>query len=202
MGLLALLLGMLVTFNGYRLFLFLLPFWGFFFGFGLGAQTVQAFTGGGFLGDVTSWVVGFFVGVIFAVLSYLIYFIGVVLFSASLGYALGAGFMSLIGIDFNLLVWVVGIIAAIVVAGVTILFNLQKWVIIIATAFGGSSAIIATLLAIFGVIEVGDGVNAVKAAVSDSFWWLLFLIVLWVLGILAQGYYNRDYLLTAPENRI
>jgi hypothetical protein len=202
MGLLALLLGMLVTFNGYRLFLFLLPIWGFFFGFGLGAQTVQVFTSGGFLGDVTSWVVGFFVGVVFAVLSYLIYFIGVALFAASLGYALGTGLMSLIGIDFSLLVWIVGIVGAIVLAGVTILFNLQKWVIIITTAFGGSAVIVATLLAIFGVIEVGDGVNAVKAAVSDSFWWLLFLLVLWVLGILAQGYQNRDYTLTAPENRI
>ncbi|MBV9323828.1 MAG: hypothetical protein JO352_08595, partial [Chloroflexi bacterium] len=40
--------------GGYRFFIFLLPIWGFFFGFGLGAQAVQALFGDAFLSTVTS----------------------------------------------------------------------------------------------------------------------------------------------------
>ena len=91
----ALILGLIITFGGYRLFLALLPIWGFFFGFALGAQSLQALFGMGFLSSVTSWVVGFFVGAIFALLSYLFYAVGVALVAGGLGYALGAGFVSL-----------------------------------------------------------------------------------------------------------
>ncbi|MBV9322255.1 MAG: hypothetical protein JO352_00545, partial [Chloroflexi bacterium] len=63
-GMLALLFGMLLLFGGYRFFIFLLPIWGFFFGFGLGAQAVQALFGDAFLSTVTSWVVGFVIAVI------------------------------------------------------------------------------------------------------------------------------------------
>ena len=62
-GLIALLFGMMVCFAGYRLFLILLPIWGFFFGFGLGAQAIQAIFGQQFLAEVTSWIVGFIVAV-------------------------------------------------------------------------------------------------------------------------------------------
>ena len=73
----ALFFGAVVAFAGYRFFLVLLPIWGFFFGFGLGAQTIQALFGEGFLSTITSWAVGFGVAVVFAGLSYLFYFIGV-----------------------------------------------------------------------------------------------------------------------------
>ena len=77
MSMIALLVGLIIAFNGYRLFLVLLPIWGFFFGFGLGAQTIQALFGGGFLATTTSWVVGFVVALVFAVLSYLFYMVAV-----------------------------------------------------------------------------------------------------------------------------
>jgi hypothetical protein len=41
----ALAFGTLVCFAGYRLFLVLLPIWGFFVGFALGAHTIQAIFG-------------------------------------------------------------------------------------------------------------------------------------------------------------
>src|SRR6478609_11494068 len=68
-GMIGLLFGSILAFSGYRFFIFLLPIWGFFWGFGLGAQSIQALFGNGFLSDITSWVVGFFVGLLFAVLA-------------------------------------------------------------------------------------------------------------------------------------
>ena len=60
-SLITLFFGFVMTFMGYRFFLFLLPIWGFFFGFGVGAEAIQAIFGTAFLADVTSWVAGFVV---------------------------------------------------------------------------------------------------------------------------------------------
>ncbi len=203
MSMIALLVGLIIAFNGYRLFLVLLPIWGFFFGFGLGAQTIQALFGGGFLATTTSWVVGFVVALVFAVLSYLFYMVAVALFAGSVGYALGVGLMGLIGFQMGFVAWIVGIILAVIVAGVVILFNIQKWVIILLTALGGAGVIIATFLMVFGVVSPSDlGSDAVRAAMGNSFWWLLGFIVLAVLGFLAQIRASQGFEIEAYENRI
>jgi hypothetical protein len=201
--LIALFLGLVVAFAGYRLFLTLLPFWGFFFGFALGAQSLQLLFGVGFLATVTSWVVGFVVGAIFAVLSYLFYAFAVAMVAGSLGYALGAGFMGLIGVDWNWLVWLVGIVLAIVVIGVTFWFNLQKYVIIVATAIGGAGVIVGTLM--FGYIGMTLAKfveNPIRFALDDSPLWTIFFLVLAGLGIAAQIYSTRAYEVEAYESRL
>jgi hypothetical protein len=201
--LIALFLGLVVAFAGYRLFLTLLPFWGFFFGFALGAQSLQLLFGVGFLATVTSWVVGFVVGAIFAVLSYLFYAFAVAMVAGSLGYALGAGFMGLIGVDWNWLVWLVGIVLAIVVIGVTFWFNLQKYVIIVATAIGGAGVIVGTLM--FGYIGMTLAKfveNPIRFALDDSPLWTIFFLVLAGLGIAAQIYSTRAYEVESYESRL
>jgi len=50
------------------------------------------------------------------------------------GYAIGVGFMMAIGVNWGWLVWIIGIVLAIVLIVVTFRFNLQKWVIIAATS--------------------------------------------------------------------
>ena len=105
-------LGSLIAFAGYRLFLILLPIYGFFFGLAFGAHTVQALFGDGFLSTTTSWVVGFFAGLLFALLSYLFWAFAVAVVAGSLGYALVAGFFSLFGADLDVLVWIVGVAVA------------------------------------------------------------------------------------------
>ena len=203
MTLIALFIGMAVAFNGYRWFIILLPFWGFIFGFGLGAETMQALFGIGFLSAVSSWVVGFFVGLIFAVLSYLFYFVGVALFAGSAGYALGVGLLGALGFDFGLVVWLIGIVVGVVVAAATIILNLQKWVIIFFTAFGGAGVIVGSLLFALGVISPADlGENAVRMALEDSVFWTIIFLVLGVLGFLSQFATTQTYVLEVPENRI
>ena len=116
MATIALLFGLVVAFGGYRLFLILLPVWGFFAGFMLGAQTIHFLFDVGLFATVTGWVVGFFVGLLFAVLSYLFYFIAVGIVSFSLGYGASVAVLLWIGLEAGFLVWliafVVGQIAA------------------------------------------------------------------------------------------
>jgi hypothetical protein len=187
MALIALVIGLVVAFYGYKLFLFLLPIWGFFFGFFLGAQTIQVIFNVGFLTEVTSWVVGFFVGLLFAVLSYLFYIFAVGVISFSLGYGLGVGLMQWIGIDWGFLVWLIGVVVGVVLIVIVLRFNVQKYVIIIATAAGGTGVIIYTFLALFGGLgPIEMLLDPVRTAISDSFWWLLFFLVVAIAGIVVQ----------------
>lgn len=186
-GTIALFFGAMLLFSGYRFLWVLLPILGFFFGFGLGAETVQALFGGGFLSTITSWVVGFCVAMIFAALSYLFYFMAVGLIGGALGYAIGVGLLEAIGLNFGFIVWLVGIVLGIAVAAAVLVFNVQKYAVIVATAVLGAGVIIGTFLFLFGGLPAAQvAENPVRAAMSQSFWWTLMFVILALLGIAGQ----------------
>jgi len=194
MGLIGLLFGLAVTFGGYRLFLILLPIWGFFFGFFLGAETVQVLFGIGFLATVTSWVAGFIVGAVFAILSYLFYIFAVAVLSFSAGYGLTVGILDAIGLNLGFLLWLIAVVVGVVVAVAVVVLNIQKYAVIVITAVGGTAAIIYTLLALFGgfaLVELLLG--PVRLAIRNSFWWLLFFLVVAGAGIVVQIRANRHF---------
>jgi len=136
-GLIASLFGALLCFFGYRLFLVLLPIWGFFFGLVLGAQSMQAIFGTGFLAEITSWVVGFVVGVLFA--GSLTCFISLPWPSSPARWVTSRRQRFYWRLhEHEFLTWLIAIVVAVALAFVTLRFNLAKWVIIIATAFAGA----------------------------------------------------------------
>jgi hypothetical protein len=201
-GLIALGFGLVVLLNGYKLFLILLPIWGFLFGFVFGAQTMEALFGMGFLATVTSWVVGFVVGAVFAVLSYLFWIAAVAIYSGMIGYAIGIGLMGLIGLDSGLIPWLVGVAAGVALAIAVVMLNLQKWVIILGSAVLGAGVIIGTFLVLFGIIPptLLSGA-AVRLAMQNSIWWLIGFLALFVAGALGQYRTTRDFSLTPPPDR-
>jgi len=187
-------LSALVAFAGYRVFLILLPIYGFFFGLSFGAHSVQALFGDGFLSTTTSWVVGFFVGLVFAVLAYLFWVVAVAIAAGSLGYALVAGFFSLFGADLNALVWIIGVAVGIVFALGAIVLNLQKVVVIVATALVGAWGVIGTFLLLFGTASLEDVAESGAKMVLDDhpLWFLMFLVVA-AFGMIFQFTVNRGY---------
>lgn len=191
----ALFYGSVLAFAGYRFFLFLLPIWGFLFGFGLGAQTMQAIFGEGFLSTVVSWVVGFVIALVFAVLSYLFYFLAVALLAGSIGYALGVGIMEAIfGNNLDFLTWLIGIVVGIIFAVGTLMLNIQKWVIIIATALMGAGVIVGTFLFLVGGLPTADLINnPVKAVLNNNPIWFIIFLVIAVLGFVAQYQTSRAW---------
>ncbi len=99
-GLFAIAIGLAFAFYGFRVFLVLLPIWGFFAGFVLGAAAMDAlFPDSGFLVEVSSWVIGFIIGIVFAVLSYLYYWVAIILLGGVLGYQLTYGVFQWIGFE-------------------------------------------------------------------------------------------------------
>jgi hypothetical protein len=203
--LIALVIGVAITYNGYRWFLILLPLFGFVWGFGLGAQTLQALFGTAMFATVTSWVVGLVVGVIFAVLSYFIYLFGVALFAGALGYSLALIIMQAIGFNLNFITWLIGIVAAVALAFVVLRFNIQKYVIIIGTSIIGAGTVVASTIYAFSPNK--ELINqftqlAVKAAISTSFWWWLIFILMVGSGIYIQIRSTRTFVLVTPENKL
>ena len=187
----AMFFGFVVAFGGYRFFLILLPIWGFFWGFGLGANSIQALLGEGFLVSITGWTVGLVVGVIFALLSYLFYFFAVALIAGSLGYALAVGLLLAIGIPFGFIDWLVGIVVGVIFAIGAIVLNVQKWVVIIATSFLGAGIIVGTFLYVFG--RLPPTANPVQAVLQTSPLWLILFLIIAALGIAAQYATTRTW---------
>jgi hypothetical protein len=201
-GLIALGFGLVALLNGYKLFLVLLPIWGFIFGFTFGAQTMEALFGTAFLATVTSWVVGFVVGAIFAVLSYLFWIAAVAIFSGAVGYAIGVGLMGLIGLESGLIPWLVGVAAGVALAIAVIVLNLQKWVIIIGSALIGAGVIVGTFLVLFGIVPpMLISAKAVGLAMQNSFFWLVGFVALFIVGLLGQYRTTREFSLTPPADR-
>jgi hypothetical protein len=193
-GMIMLFLGGLVALAGYRLFVVLLPIYGFFVGISLGAHSVQALFGDGFLSTTTSWVVGFFVGLVFAVLSYLFWVVAVAIMAGSFGYAIVAALFGLFDADLDVLVWIAGMAVGIVFAVAAILLNLQKAIVIVSTAFLGAWAVVGTFLLLFGgtspevIAESGA-----KMVLDDHPLWILMFAVIAAFGMVFQFMVNRGY---------
>jgi hypothetical protein len=191
----ALLFGLMVCFAGYRLFLVLLPIWGFFFGFGLGAQSIQALFGDAFLATVTSWIVGFIVAVVFAALAYLFYIFAVALISFSLGYSATVGVLMAIGAPLwgGFIGWLIAVVVGVILALVVLRFNIQKIIIELATGFLGAGAIVGVFVLLFGGPITQVMVNPVKVALQLSPFWLIVFIVLGIAGFVLQYMHNRAW---------
>ena len=122
--LIALVLSLVITAGENKHFLGLLPLWGFFFGY-----SIQA--------SITSCVVGFIVGVIFAVLSYLFNIFGVAAMAGSIGYGLGVSFILWIGLTPGLITCLIGIVLGAILILLTLWLRLERHIVIIGTALIG-----------------------------------------------------------------
>jgi hypothetical protein len=195
-GMIALLFGMILCFAGYRLFLVLLPIWGFFFGFGLGAQAIMAISpNDAFLATTTSWIVGFVVAVVFAVLAYLFYIAAVGIVSFSLGYSATIAVLTALGMPLlgGFIAWLIAVVVGVALALVVLRFNIQKIVIELATAFMGAGAIIGVFVLLFGGPAAQIMQNPVKFVLDNSPFWLIVALVLGLAGFVLQYMHNRSF---------
>ena len=188
--------GLIVAFWGYKLLWIILPIWGFFAGFALGAQTIDIILNEGFLASITGWVVGFGVGAIFAILSYLFYFLAVALLSGAFGYGVTVGILTWLfdKDEVGFLFWLIGIVVGVAVAVLVLRFNIQKYAVIAITALAGTAVTIFVLLAAFGDLSVVELMVApVARAINDSWLWFLYFVIVGAAGIYFQLQTNKDY---------
>jgi hypothetical protein len=195
-SLLALLLGLAFCFAGFRLFVLLLPVWGFFAGFLVTAQAIQQLFGGGFLATTGSWVVGFLVGVVCAIAAYFFYYAAVAVLAATAGYELGVGLLSGLGVTSGVVLFLVGLVVAAALTAAVIFFNLPKLFIVVLTAGVGASLMLTGILLALGRISlVGLHWGLVGAFLRDSWFWSLVFIVIAAAGIAVQLLLPEGYTL-------
>ena len=135
-ALVAVAVGLVVCFFGYRIFRLLLPFLGFFVGLIVGAQVVASIFGEGFLASVIGIIAGLVVGLLFGALAYVWWWLGVILVFGGMGYALGAAIFPAIGIDVGIFNFVLGLAAAAVFAIIAIVLRMPKLIVVAVTGCG------------------------------------------------------------------
>lgn len=158
-GIFAILVGGLFAFQGGNMLRILFPFVGFFVGFSAGAGLIAGITGDGFLSTLFSWVVGFCVAILFALLAYFFYSFAVILAFAGLGFSLAGIILGLFNLDWNWLVLLAGTALGIIFGLFAIVSSLPMMLLIVASSFFGASMIIYGLLLIFNGASFGDLAN-------------------------------------------
>ena len=185
LGLLA--FGAILCAFGFRLFVVLLPVFAFFAGFEITAQAIQELFGVGFLRTASSWVFGFIVGLLFAVVAYLFYYGAVVILAGAVGYEIGVGVLIGIGSTSGFLLFIVGLVLGLALAAAVVLLNLPKVLIIVLTALAGASMIVSGILIALGQIPLtalSSGV--VGSLIRLSWFWTLVALVVAAAGIAIQ----------------
>lgn len=172
--------GLCSCFAGYRVFRFVLAFFGFVFG--------ALFVGAAMGSDQTLWMIGAALvgGIVGAVVLFAAYFVGVALIGAGLG--AGLAMMLWASVNREPGIWPVIIFAVIGAIGA---LSVQRHVIIVATAFAGAQTVVV------GAAEL-IGRRHLDAAARQTFhvypldplpntrWDLVAFVVLGLLGLVVQ----------------
>ena len=193
-GIVLALVGLAICFFGLRFWFILLPVFGAVTGFFVGARVMQDVFGTGFLSTTVSWIVGIVVAIVFALLSWYVWYAGAIIMAGAVGASLFSGVLhALFTNPWGGMLFIVTLIGALVFAVGALLLNLPIYIVIINSALGGASLAIAGLLTIFGTIEVVELANGSALAVvnetklgSASWLWVLAWIVVAAAGIFYQ----------------
>jgi len=188
LGLLAIFAGGAMLLAGLFVLRLVIPIWGFFAGFAFGAGLVASFADERFLGTVLGWVLGLVFALLFAVFAYLYYYVAVVLAMGAFGFAIGAGLVVALGIDWNWVAVLIGVAIGAVLGLVAVLGNLPMIVLVTLSSFAGAVGVVGGLMLLFGSINTSDfGSGAFADSVDDSWGWYLLLLALSFGGIIVQA---------------
>ena len=187
LGLLAILAGGVMLFAGQFVLRIVIPIWGFFAGFAFGAGLWAGLADERFLGTVLGWVTGLVFALIFAVFAYLYYAVAVILAMGAFGFAIGAGLVVALGIDWNWVAVLVGLLFGAVLGVVSVFGNMPMIVLAVFSSVAGAVGVVAGLMLLVGSLNSADFTQgSFTTAVQDSWWWYLLLLVLAVVGIVVQ----------------
>ena len=116
-GILLALVGLGVCFFGLRYWFILLPIFGAITGFFIGARVVQEVFGTGFLSTGVSWIVGIIVGLVFALLSWFVWYAGAIIMAGAVGASLFSGILHAIFTNpWGIALFIVALIGAVLFA--------------------------------------------------------------------------------------
>ena len=184
-GVIALLTGAVFCFRGYLAMRIVIPLWGAFAGFMLGAGIVAG--DAGFLATALGWIVGLVVAVVFGLIAYLYYEVSVIIGMLAIGFVLGTSVMVALGVTWSWVIVLSGIVLAIALAFVGIVGDLPMVLLTILTALAGASTMVIGLMLLFNVVNVGEFNSGLTTEVlDDDWWWYVIFGVLVAAGMIMQ----------------
>ena len=184
-GGLAILTGAVFCFRGYLAMRLVIPLWGAFAGFMLGAGMVSG--DAGFLGNALGWAVGFGLAIVFGVIAYLYYEVSVVIGMTGIGFVLGTSLMVALGVTWSWVIVLSGVVMAVVLAFIAIAGDLPMVLLTVLTALAGASTMVAGLMLLFGTFDTEDfSIGLTTEYVADDWWWFVIYGGLVVGGLIAQ----------------
>jgi hypothetical protein len=184
-GIIALLTGAVFCFRGYLAMRLVIPVWGAFAGFMLGAGLVSG--DAGFLGNALGWLVGLGLAIVFGAIAYLYYEVAVIIGMTAIGFVLGTSLMVALGVTWSWVIVLSGVVLAVVLALVAIAGDLPMVLLTVLTALAGASTIVAGLMLLFGTVDVEDfDIGTTTEYVADDWWWFVIYGGLVVAGLIAQ----------------
>lgn len=186
-GLIAVVSGLILCFGGRTIFRIILSVWGAFVGFTLGGSLLSAFTGDPPYTTVLGWVVSVLAALIFAGLAYSFYVLAVIIAIGSIGYSLGAGLGIALGATGTVLL-VLGILAALLLAGAALATNLPDILLTVLTALTGAAAIVGGVMLVVGVAEPSDltETSLREFVAQQPLWWTGLYVVVAIVGMVVQ----------------
>ena len=191
-GVLALFVGALFCFRGYLAMRIIIPLWGAFAGFLLGAGLVDAGSDDRFLRSILGWIIGIAVACLFALIAYLYYEVSVVLAMAAIGFALGTSAMVALGVSWSWLIVLVGVLAGAALALVAIVADLPVFLLMVLTALAGASTAVFGLMLLFGAVDTADLDSALTTErLDDDWWWYAGYAAIAIAGIVVQVRYTE-----------
>ncbi|MDQ2651998.1 MAG: TMEM198/TM7SF3 family protein [Chloroflexota bacterium] len=193
-GILLALIGLGVCFFGLRYWFILLPIFGAVTGFFVGARVVQEVFGTGFLSTGVSWIVGIIVGLVFALLSWFVWYAGAIIMAGAVGASLFSGILHAIFTNpWGIMLFIVALIGAILFAAIALFLNLPIYIVIVNSALGGAALAVAGVLVLIGSVTITELSTGAAVAVADEvrfqgagILWYIVWIVLAILGMLFQ----------------
>ncbi len=186
-ALVAIAAGLGFCFWGYLAFRIIIPIWGAFVGFSIGAGVVAAVDSSSFLATTAAWIVAVCCALLFALAAYLFYEVAVVLAMASIGFSLGASLMFALGVEWTWLVVLVGVVLGGLLAFVALVSDLPMLLLIVLSALAGASAVTTGVMLLAGTLDASDlDTRTVTDQASHGWWWYAIYLALAVAGIVVQ----------------
>lgn len=184
-GIIAVLTGAVFCFRGYLAMRLVIPVWGAFAGFMLGAGIVSG--DAGFLGNALGWLVGLGLAVVFGVIAYLYYEVSVIIGMMAIGFVLGTSLMVALGVTWSWVIVLSGVVMAVALSFIAIVGDLPMVLLTILTALAGAGTMVAGLMLLFGTVDLEDfDIGKTTEDVADNWWWFVAYGGLVVGGMVSQ----------------
>jgi hypothetical protein len=192
-ALISIAIGLVACFAGYRLFRAVLPVFGFIVGAIVGAEAVFLVFNEGFLTTLLSIVAAVVVGIVFGLLAYAFWALGVILAVGGMGFAIGAAVLPAFGLELDIIAWILGLLVGLGFAAAAYVLRLPRALVTVVTALWGAGSTLAGVLVLLNQVEVEElGYGGVTAVVSESFIWTLAFLALAIVGAVVQALTTSD----------